>query len=62
MIHNCLHPCTVCKKYGHDTTGFWINTENNLKAALDEAAGGGSGSAAAAAAEGAAAEEEAAAA
>ena len=33
MIHNCLHPCTVCKKYGHDATGCWINAENKLKAA-----------------------------
>ena len=32
-IHNCLHPCTVCKKYGHDATGCWINAENKLKAA-----------------------------
>jgi hypothetical protein len=31
MIQNCLHPCTVCKKYGHDATGCWINTENKLK-------------------------------
>ena len=21
MIHACLNPCTVCKKYGHDPTG-----------------------------------------
>jgi ankyrin repeat protein len=33
MIHNYLHPCTVCKKYGHDATGCWINAENKLKAA-----------------------------
>jgi hypothetical protein len=33
MIQNCLHPCTVCKKYGHDPTGYWINAENKLKAA-----------------------------
>jgi hypothetical protein len=33
MIHNCLNPCTVCKKYGHDATGCWINAENKLKAA-----------------------------
>jgi hypothetical protein len=31
MIQNCLHPCTVCKKYGHDSTDCWINTENKLK-------------------------------
>ena len=31
MIHNCLHPCTICKKYGHDATGCWINAENKLK-------------------------------
>jgi hypothetical protein len=33
MIHNFLHPCTVCKKCGHDSTVCWINTENKLKAA-----------------------------
>jgi ankyrin repeat protein len=33
MIHNYLHPCTVCKKYGHDATGCWINAENKLQAA-----------------------------
>jgi hypothetical protein len=31
MIHNCLHPYTVVKKYGHDTTGCWINSENKFK-------------------------------
>ncbi len=33
IIHNCLNPCTVCNKYGHDATGRLINAENKLKAA-----------------------------
>jgi hypothetical protein len=31
MIHNCLHPCTVCKKYGHDATDCWINPRTRSK-------------------------------
>jgi hypothetical protein len=36
MIHNCLNPCTVCKKYGHDPTGCWFNTENTPDISNDE--------------------------